>query len=159
MVILGLDPGTADTGFGLIKCDKKGVQLVYYGSIKTSARESSPKRLEIIYRKVLALLRKYNPEVMVLESLFFNSNAKSAVAVGQAMGVLKLAAARRKIKVVDYPPLKIKMILTGRGRAGKQKIQERVKSLLKLRTIPRPTHAADALAVALCHWKEVRKNG
>ena len=159
MVILGIDPGTADTGFGLIRCGAKKVQLISHGCIKTSNNDSPPKRLEVIYKKLLFILREYRPQVLAIESLFFNNNAKSAVAVGEAMGVVKLAAARKRVKVVDYPPLKIKMGLTGEGRASKKEIQEEVRKFLGLKEVPRPTHAADALAVAICHWKEVKKNG
>lgn len=131
--------------------------MIAHGSIKTSKNDGSPKRLNLIYRQTLALLREHKPHVMVIESLFFNTNAKSASAVGQAMGVVKLAAARKGIKVVDYPPLKIKMSLTGNGRASKKEIQEKVKRLLRLKETPRPNHAADALAVAICYWKEREK--
>jgi len=102
---------------------------------------------------MLKIIKEYKPQVLALESLFFNSNAKSALAVGQAMGVIKLAAAKKKIEVVEYPPLKIKMVLTENGRAKKNHIQSSVRKILKLKKIPRPTHAADALAVAICHWK------
>jgi len=157
MIILGVDPGTAITGFGLIRCWRGKIQLVDHGSIKTSQKDNAPKRLDLIYRQALAILREYKPQVMAIESLFFNTNAKSATAVGQAMGVLKLAAERKKIKVFDYPPLKIKMSLTGNGRAKKKKVQEKVRKMLRLKETPRPTHAADALAVAICHWQERKK--
>lgn len=142
------------TGFGVISCRQKKIELINHGSIKTSKDDSPPQRLNLIYQQVLAILREHNPQVMAMESLFFNVNARSATAVGQAMGVLKLAAARKKVEVIDYPPLKIKMVLTTNGRASKQEVQERVKRVLGLKEIPRPNHAADALAVAICHWWE-----
>lgn len=157
MLILGIDPGTAVTGFGLIRCWQGKITLIDHGSIKTSQNDDAPRRLDLIYRQALAILRAYKPQVMAMESLFFNTNAKSATAVGQAMGVIKLAAARKKVKVIDYPPLKIKMSLTGNGRANKKEIQTKVKKLLKLKETPRPTHASDALAVAICHWRETKR--
>lgn len=157
MVILGVDPGTAITGYGVIQCWRGQVKLIAHGSIKTSVNDNASKRLDSIYRQMLALLRQHKPQVLAMESLFFNLNAKSALAVGQAMGVIKLAAARKKVKVFEYPPLKIKMVLAGEGRAKKRKIQSMVRKTLKLRRLPRPTHAADALAVAICHWQETKK--
>lgn len=153
MIILGIDPGTAITGYGLIKCTKGETKLVEHGSIKTSNHLTSPQRLNLIYKQTLEILRSYKPQILALETLFFNTNAKSASAVSQAMGVIKLAAARKKIEVFEYPPLKIKMILAENGRAKKNQIQSRVRKFLGLRKLPRPTHAADALAVAICHWK------
>jgi len=157
MIILGIDPGTAMTGFGLIRCLKGEIKLLEKGSIKTSNNHDSPYRLNLIYEEVMALMKKHKPEVLALESLFFSSNAKSASAVGQAIGVIKLAAAKGKLKVFEYPPLKIKMKLVGNGRAEKRQIQSKVRKALRLRKIPRPTHAADALAVAICHWLETNK--
>lgn len=158
MLILGIDPGTASTGFGIVDCQKKRIELVTHGSIKTFKDETPPQRLNVIYRQALAILREYKPQVMAIESLFFNLNVKSATAVGQAMGVLNLAAARKKVIVVNYPPLKIKMSLTKNGRATKKEIQKEVKKVLGLKEVPRPNHAADALAVAICHWREGKVN-
>lgn len=155
MIILGIDPGTATTGYGVVRCVKKEIKLVDHGSIKTSNHDESPQRLNLIYRQILAIIQKHKPQILALETLFFNTNAKSASAVGQAIGVIKLAAARKKVKVFEYPPLKIKMKLAGNGRAEKNQIQSRVRKILKLYKIPRPTHAADALAVAICHWLEM----
>lgn len=155
MIILGIDPGTAMTGFGLIQCSKANFKLLEKGSIKTSNDHDSSFRLNLIYEEIKALMKKHKPGVLAIESLFFNTNAKSASAVGQAIGVIKLAAARGKIKVFEYPPLKIKMKLAGNGRAEKKEIQSKVRKALRLRKIPRPTHAADALAVAICHWLEI----
>jgi crossover junction endodeoxyribonuclease RuvC len=151
MLILGIDPGTAETGYGVIQYWRGEIKLVDHGSIKTSVNHEAPKRLDSIYKQTLKVLRKHKPQVLAMESLFFNLNAKSASAVGQAMGVIKLAAARKKVRVFEYPPLRIKMVLAGKGRAKKREIQSRVRKTLKLRRLPRPTHAADALAVAICH--------
>jgi len=157
MIVLGIDPGTAETGYGIIKFEKKETKLVCHGTIKTSKEETAAKRLNSIFNQTSILLRKHQPEILAIESLFFNLNAKSASAVGQAMGVIKLAAARKKIEVFEYPPLRIKMQLTGKGRAQKKEIQSKVRKVLKIRKIPRPTHAADALAVAICHWQTINK--
>ena len=157
MRIIGIDPGTAETGFGIISCSRKEIKLVDHGKIKTSNDKEPPERLNLIYQEILSLLQKHKPQVLAIESLFFFANAKSISAVGQAIGVIKLAAARKKIKVYEYPPLRVKMVLTGNGRAEKRQIQSKVRKILKLRKLPRPTHAADALAVAICHWQT--KNG
>ncbi|MBM3205516.1 crossover junction endodeoxyribonuclease RuvC [Candidatus Shapirobacteria bacterium] len=154
MIILGIDPGTAMTGFGLISCVKKEIKLLEKGSIKTSNHHDSSYRLKLIYEEIFGLIKKHQPQVLAIESLFFNTNAKSASAVGQAIGVVKLAAAQGKTQVFEYPPLKIKMKLVGNGRAEKSQVQSKVRQTLRLRKIPRPTHAADALAVAICHWLE-----
>jgi crossover junction endodeoxyribonuclease RuvC len=159
MIILGIDPGTAVTGYGVIEVNRvdrvnqEVVKLIKHGSIKTSKSLNSPQRLDLIYRQILQITQEYKPQILALESLFFNTNAKSALAVGQAMGVIKLAAAKKKVEVVEYPPLKVKMILTENGRAKKNHIQSKVRKILRLKKLPRPTHAADALAVAICHWK------
>jgi len=157
MLILGIDPGTAKTGYGVIYCTRKEIKLVDHGSIKTSNKHSSPKRLDLIFQQTTEIIQKHKPQVLAMESLFFNINAKSASAVGQAMGVIKLAAAKKKIKVFEYPPLRIKNVLSKNGRAKKRQIQSEVRKTLKIRKLPRPTHAADALAVAICHWQETKK--
>jgi len=157
MIILGIDPGTAMTGYGLIECTKEKIKLIKHGSIKTLNDHDSSYRLNLIYEEAMTLIKKYRPEVLAIESLFFSVNVKSASAVGQAIGVIKLAAAKGKMKVFEYPPLKIKMKLVGAGRAEKSEVQSKVRKVLRLRKIPRPTHAADALGVAICHWLEIEK--
>lgn len=153
MIILGIDPGTAQTGYGIIDCSKEGLKKIDHGTIKTSVNDHPPQRLKSIHLQITKVLQEHKPKVMVIESLFFNVNAKSASAVGQAIGVVKLAAAQKKIQVLEYSPLRIKKELTGKGRADKKEIQSEVRKRLRLRKIPRPTHAADALAVAICHWQ------
>lgn len=153
MIVLGIDPGTAITGFGLIDCHLDKIKLIKHGSIKTSKSLDSPKRLDLIFCQVLEIIKEHRPKILAIESLFFNNNAKSASAVGQAIGVVKLAACRSKIEVFEYPPLRIKMVLAGNGRAKKPLIQSKVRKILGLRKLPRPTHAADALAAAICHWQ------
>ena len=152
-IILGIDPGTAITGYGVIGCTSDRLKLIEKGAVTTSVNETAPNRLNYIFEKICALLEKHKPEILTIESLFFFANAKSISAVGQSIGVVKLAAARNKIPVKDYPPLRVKMVLMGRGRAEKIEIQQKVRKILRLRKIPRPNHAADALAVAICHWK------
>jgi len=156
MIILGIDPGTAMTGYGIIECDKKTkkIKSLKHGSIKTSNNDDSSTRLRLIHQEVLSIIKDNKPQILAIESLFFNSNAKSASAVGQAIGVTKLAACLNKMEVFEYPPLKIKMKLVGKGRAEKKQVQSKVKQMLRLKKTPRPTHAADALAVAICHWLE-----
>lgn len=155
MIILGIDPGTAMTGYGLIECTGEKIKLIKHGSIKTLNDHDSSHRLNLIYEEAMALIKKHRPEILAIESLFFAVNVKSASAVGQAIGVIKLAAAKGKMKVFEYPPLKIKMKLVGNGRAEKSEVQSKVRKALHLRKIPRPTHAADALAAAICHWLEI----
>lgn len=156
MIILGIDPGTAETGYGVIESIKDILKLIAHGTIKTTTKNSSSDRLNSIYDEAMALMKKYQPECVVLESLFFYSNAVSALNVGQAMGVIKLAAYKNKSKVFEYPPLRVKMLLTGSGKAQKTDVQSSVRKALKLRKLPRPTHAADALAVAICHTKMIK---
>lgn len=157
MIILGIDPGTAMTGYGLIECTKEKIKLIKHGSIKTLNDHDSSYRLNLIYDEATSIIKKHKPEILAIESLFFSVNVKSASAVGQAIGVIKLAANKGKLKVFEYPPLKIKMKLVGNGRAEKSEVQSKVRKLLKIRKIPRPTHAADALGVAICHWLEIEK--
>lgn len=153
MIILGIDPGTAMTGFGVIKWEKEKAIWLAHGTIKTTNEDDSGRRLDLIFCQISDLIKKHRPKVLALESLFFNTNAKSASAVGQAIGVVKLAAERAGIKSQEYTPLSVKMKLLGKGRAEKKEMQAGVKKLLKLKDTPRPTHAADALAVAICHHK------
>jgi crossover junction endodeoxyribonuclease RuvC len=157
MIILGIDPGTAETGAGIIKTSSKKAELIFLDCFRTKPDSSPEKRLDLIYRYFLKIMKDYQPQVVVLEGLFFNTNAKSASAVGRAMGVIMLAAARCRLPVLEYSPLKIKSMVDGYGRAKKKKIQERVKKILGLKEVPRPVHAADALAVAICHWQNLGK--
>lgn len=151
MTILGIDPGTATTGWGVVKADKKGLICLGVGIIKTPAHTLLEKRLHTIYKDINLLIKKYSPDAMALENLFFGSNAKTALLVGQARGVILLAAERNQIPVFPYTPLQVKIALTGYGRAEKIQIGKMVQQLLKLKTIPQPDDAADALAIALTH--------
>lgn len=155
MVILGIDPGTAKTGFGIIKVSKKKPVLVAYGCITTPKEMVAAQRLQIIHNKTTALIRKYHPSVLALERLFFNRNAKTATEVGRAAGAIMIAAAKAKISVFEYMPLQIKSLIDGYGRADKKHIQKRVVEILNLKETPKPDDAADALAVAICHLKKI----
>lgn len=151
MIILGIDPGTAETGAGIIELKANSIKRLYHGCIKTKVTDTKPFRLKQIHDQVQNLIKEFKVNVLAIETLFFNTNAKSASAVGQAMGAVLVAAGNRKIPVYQYSPLQIKKSLTGYGRAKKRKLQSAVRKYLHIRKIPRPTHAADALAVAICH--------
>lgn len=151
MIILGIDPGTASTGWGVVRRDGNRLSALGYGCIVTSAREDAARRLQHIHERTLALLTRFTPDAVAIEELFVNVNVKTALAVGHARGVIILAAASRGISPCDYTPLAIKQAVTGYGRASKVQVQEMTKVLLGLSSIPRPDHAADALAVAITH--------
>jgi crossover junction endodeoxyribonuclease RuvC len=151
MVVLGIDPGTANTGFGVVA--RQGARLVALdgGVIATSARAEPAARLSAIHARVGALLDEHAPEAVALEDLYFGANARSAFAVGQARGVVMLAAGQRGLPCFSYTPQQIKGAVCGSGRADKGQVQRMVQALLALEELPRPDHAADALAVAICH--------
>lgn len=160
MLILGIDPGTATVGYGMIKAKSGSFSVLDFGWIKTDKEEKVEKRLDQIYREVLSLLKTHEPDVLAVERLFFYSNQKTAMRVSQAHGVIMLAAARRKTKVAEYAPGEIKKRISGNGRADKNEMKKAVRSLLPVRSPKRKkTHfddVADALAVAICH---ALKNG
>lgn len=151
MVILGIDPGLAIVGFGIIEKGKFNTEVIDYGVITTPKEDTLPIRLEKIYNSMCALIDKYNPEQVAIEELFFNTNTTTGIAVAEARGVILLACIHKKLKLYEYTPLQIKQALTGNGRADKQQVQFMVKAILKLKSIPRPDDAADGLAAALCH--------
>ena len=151
MLILGIDPGTATTGFGLITEKKDKLVFVDHGAIITSKNMTSQERLRTIYVYLKGILKDYKPNVMALEKIFFGKNAKTAIAVGQARGIMLLAAAEMKVPVAQYSPLEVKLAVTGYGKADKKQVQEMVTRLLRLSFTPKPDDAADALAIAICH--------
>jgi crossover junction endodeoxyribonuclease RuvC len=152
ILILGIDPGTAITGWGIIKDDgKKDVEMVAYGSIETSKNKSDVDRLKETANDLKAIIKEYQPDEMAIEELFFFKNLKTAIKVAQSRGVLMFVTVDQKISVAEYTPLQIKQALTGYGRADKRQMQIMVQSILKLKDIPKPDDAADALAVAICH--------
>ncbi|MFZ5943310.1 MAG: crossover junction endodeoxyribonuclease RuvC [Bacillota bacterium] len=151
MIILGIDPGTAITGYGIIKVEGNKFSSLDYGCIYTDSSWADANRLKLIYEKVSSLIELHQPQEMAVEELFFNKNVKTALSVGQARGVILLTGARKGLVVSEYTPLQVKQAIVGYGRAHKQQIQQMVKIFLNLSNIPKPDDAADALAVAICH--------
>jgi crossover junction endodeoxyribonuclease RuvC len=151
MTVLGIDPGIAYTGYGFIKADQSTLTVLDFGCIRTASKEESAQRLKIIYDQLIRLVSQHQPELFILEDVFFSKNVSSAFAVGEARGITKLVAANTNRQVYSYPPAQVKQAVVGYGKASKRQVQEMVKILLKLDEIPRPDHAADALALAICH--------
>jgi crossover junction endodeoxyribonuclease RuvC len=149
--ILGLDPGTATTGYGVIDDTEGELRLVAYGVIETPAGDPPERRLQSIFRQINALIAGHRPDTAAVEQLFFGRNITTAIAVGQARGVLLLALADAGVPVSEYSPPKVKEAVTGYGKAEKEQMQLMVRHLLNLDETPRPDDAADALAVAITH--------
>jgi crossover junction endodeoxyribonuclease RuvC len=162
MLILGIDPGTATTGFGVINSTSKGEEVVEFGLISTENNGHPGKRLIDINKQITALLKKVNPEVIAIEKLFFATNIKTAMSVGQAIGVIMYTIARANISLIEYAPGTIKKAISGNGRADKKEMQKAVRKILgaKVRSrVHEKTHfdnSADALAVALCHAYNIK---
>ena len=156
MIVLGIDPGIANTGYGFIKAESSTFSVLDFGCIQTSPRDESTQRLKAIYDKLIQLADEYQPEFFALEDLFFSKNVSSAFAVGEARGVIKLVAANTDRRLYNYPPVEIKKAVGGHGKASKHEVQKMVRLLLRLKEIPRPDHAADALAVAICHARSYK---
>lgn len=155
MIILGIDPGTAATGYGLVKKQSE-LKAIDYGCIKTSPNFSTAERLKQTHQQITKLIKKYKPNIVAVEDIFFFKNLKTAIKVSQARGVALLTASQMKIPVAEYTPLQIKQAVTSYGRADKTQVQKMVKILLGLKEIPRPDDAADALAVAICCANTIR---
>ncbi len=155
MVILGIDPGYAIVGFGVVEYGGKfganDFRVIEYGAVTTKAHQKTENRLCEIYEGICELCDKFRPDALSIEELFFNTNAKTAVNVCQARGVILLAASKRGIPIYEYTPLQIKQSVTGYGRAEKHQMIEMVKTLLGLKKAPKPDDTADALAAAICH--------
>ncbi len=149
--IIALDPGIARTGYAIMVKTDNQITPIKYGCITTEARETLEKRLKILYLELLALIVKHKPKIMILEKVFFNHNQKTVITVGQAQGVMILAAAMNNLKIEFVTPLQIKSSLTGYGLADKQQVQKMVKTLLNLDEIPKPDDTADALACGLTY--------
>ena len=149
--VLGVDPGLAQTGFGIIDYDKCRYSHVTHGVIETSAEKDISVRLEEIYNKLKKITSKYKPDEVSIEGIYFAKNALSAIPVAHAKGVIHLICAQAGIPAIEYSPLKIKQTIVGNGRADKNQVQQLVKLLLKLDNIPEPDHASDGLAAAICH--------
>ena len=150
-LVMGIDPGTATTGYGLVQEEAGHLQCVGFGVVTTPAGAPLEVRLDSIYRDLLAVLQQYKPTTAAVEKLFFHRNVTSAMAVGQGMGVALLAVAHFGLGAAEYSPLQVKQAVTGYGKASKSQVQHMVAALLSLESIPRPDDAADALAVAICH--------
>jgi crossover junction endodeoxyribonuclease RuvC len=157
LIILGIDPGLAATGFGLIKKRGSKLTMINYSCIKTQAKTPTETRLMEIYQALNKLIKKYKPDIIAIEQLFFCKNVKTALAVGQARGVVILAAGKNKSVIKEFTPLQIKQALTGYGRASKKQIQQMVKIILNLSKVPKPDDAADALATAVCCANSLQK--
>ena len=150
MIVLGIDPGTAATGYGLVEREGSKLRLVDYGCLETLSTQALPIRLLEIHRAVTELILTHKPAQVGVERLFFNRNVQTAFAVGQARGVVLLAAAENGLPVFEYGPHEVKMAVTGYGRADKGQVQRMVQVVLGMTKLPKPDDAADALAVAIC---------
>ena len=151
MRILGIDPGYAIVGYGVIDYVGNHFTVVDYGAITTTAGMDFNRRLELIYDEMNVLLSTQKPEAMAIEKLFYNTNAKTVIDVAQARGVLALAAQKNGVPMYEYTPLQVKQSVVGYGRAEKKQVQEMIKIILKLDKVPKPDDTADALAMAVCH--------
>lgn len=151
MRILGIDPGYAIVGYGVVDYTHGHFSTVGFGAITTQADMPFPERLSVIYDDMLCIIDKYKPEAMAIERLYFNTNTTTAIDVAQARGVILLAAQSRKTEISEYTPLQVKQAVTGYGKAEKRQVMEMIKSLLNLNAVPKPDDTADALALAVCH--------
>lgn len=163
MLILGLDPGTATTGFGVIKKEGKKITSLDFGLIETKKEMSSPQRLILIHQEIKKIIKQHKPDVIAMERLFFAANAKTAMDVGRACGIMIFTAAKANLEVFEYAPMTIKKIIAGSGKADKKMVQKAVRKVLGAKVRSKKngkTHfdnAADALAVALCHAYNIEK--
>jgi crossover junction endodeoxyribonuclease RuvC len=151
MIILGIDPGLANTGWGIVEAQGSRLRCLAYGCVSTPAGDDLAQRLDAVHTSLISVIRKHSPEACAVEKLFFNVNVRTAFATGQARGVALLATAEARIPVGEYGPSEIKQAVVGHGGADKSQVQYMVKTILGLPEAPRPDHAADALAVAICH--------
>lgn len=156
MRVLGVDPGTAITGYGLVESVDDDLRLITYGTITTPAGQPMADRLATLYYQLSQIIRDSQPTALAVEELFFHKNVRTALAVGQARGVVLLAASHAGLPVHEYTPLQVKDAVVGYGRATKEQVQEMVRTLLRLDVIPQPDDAADAIAVAICHCHAAR---
>lgn len=151
MIILGIDPGYAIVGFGIIEFKNCRFRIINFGAITTPADMPFNKRLRVIFDEMSFLIEKYKPDAMAIEKLFFNTNAKTVIDVSQARGVIMLAAEKNGVPSFEYTPLQVKQSVVGYGRAEKKQVQEMTRRLLGLEKVPKPDDTADALAMAICH--------
>ena len=151
MKVIGIDPGTASCGYGIVHQSDGRLKAIDHGWWKTSAAERPEVRLKTIFDAVAGLVEEHRPDAVVLEESFVGVDARTALSVGQARGAVMVAAANAGVECAEYPPARVKQVVCGYGRAEKQQVQKMVKAILGLQAEPTPTHAADALAVAICH--------
>lgn len=156
MIIVGIDPGTAIVGYGIIECINNNYKLLDYGCIYTDKNKEMSKRLDEIYNGIELIFKTYKPDYVAVEELFFFKNNKTVISVGQARGVILLCAEKNGIKLGEYTPLQVKMGITGYGKSTKSQVQEMVRIVLKLKEIPKPDDAADALAIAVTHSNSIK---
>jgi crossover junction endodeoxyribonuclease RuvC len=149
--VIGIDPGTASCGYGIVHESDGRLRAIDHGWWKTLAAERPERRLKTIFDEVAALIEAHQPDAVALEESFVGVDARTALSVGQARGAVMVAAANAGVECAEYPPARVKQTVCGYGRAEKQQVQKMVKTILGLQTEPTPTHAADALAVAICH--------
>jgi crossover junction endodeoxyribonuclease RuvC len=158
MRVLGIDPGSLVTGFGVVEEQANGLQAVTWGAVRTTARQPLAERLQRIYDGLLKTVQTWQPDAVSVEQVFFAENPKTALILGHARGVALLTVAHAALPLVEYSALEIKLAVTGYGRAAKSQMQQMVKTLLRLDTLPQPADAADALAAAICHLHTQRFN-
>lgn len=154
--ILGIDPGYAIVGFGVLDYDGISFTPIEYGAVLTEANTPFPERLRSIHEDIEFIFQKFKPETMAIERLYFNTNQKTAIDVAQARGITVLSAAKRNVPIAEYTPLQVKQSVVGYGKAEKYQVMEMTKRLLGLAQIPKPDDAADALAIAICHGHTLR---
>ena len=152
MVIIGIDPGYAIVGIGVVEYVGNKFRTLEYGAITTPADMSTVDRLKKIYDELTMYLEKYKPDAVAIEELFFNSNQKTAINVAQARGVILVAVRNKNIPICEYTPLQVKQAIAGYGKADKKQVQFMIKTMLKLKDVPKPDDAADALAIAITHY-------
>lgn len=158
MRILGIDPGTRITGYGVIEQLDRKISTLDYGCIRPPPKLTLSERYLILFESIEALIDKYRPDALSVESQFVLKNPQSAIKLGMAKGMAILAAAKRSIEIFEYPPKRAKLAITGMGQASKWQVQKMIQSLLSLPSLPEPEDAADALALALCHLQTEKRN-
>jgi len=156
MISIGIDPGKAKLGWGVVEVGTSDLKCIDYGVIETSKELDDPERLKIIFNEMNSLIRRFKPDALAVETLYFFKNRKTAIGVAQSRGVVLLSGAKKKLPLYEFTPLQAKMAITGYGRAEKKQVQEMVKKLLYMKDIPKPDDAADALAMAICCAREMR---
>lgn len=156
MLVLGVDPGTATTGYGFIEARGSKLRVIDYGVLSTPAHMDMPGRLRLIHQGLVGLINQYHPQAAAVEQIFYHRNAKTVISVAQSRGVILFTAADAGVPVFEYTPLQVKQSVVGYGQADKRQVQLMVQRLLSLKEVPRPDDAADALAIAICHLHSQR---